>query len=84
MGLHGTADTRRRVGDVILMFTSAENANILREIDEERKKRRRVSTAKKEYLALSQTGQGAPSIGNVAGDEELGDFDTSESSREAL
>lgn len=83
-GLHGTADNRRRVGDVILMFTSIDNWNILQEINEDRKKKRLVATAKKEYLTMSQTRGGAPTIGNVEGSEELGDFDTAEASREAL
>ena len=52
--------------------------------NEDRKKKRRVATAKKEYLTLAQTRGGAPAIGNIEGSEDIGDYDSAEASREAL
>ena len=49
-GLHGKGDSRRVVGDAVLMSCSKENFEILEELKAERKERKRRMNAKKEYL----------------------------------
>ena len=49
-GLHGKGDGRKVVGDAVLMSCSKENFEILEELKEERKARKRKMNAKKEYV----------------------------------
>ncbi len=53
-GLHGKGDGRKVVGDAILVSCSKENFEILEELKEERHKRRRGLSAKKDYIAKSK------------------------------
>lgn len=61
-GLHGKGDSRRVVGDVVLVSTSRENYELLHEIKTERKSRRAQRSGKKEYLAQARTNPDVPVI----------------------
>jgi hypothetical protein len=52
--LHGQGDSRIVVGDAVLVSTSKENFEILEELKEERKARRRSLDAKKEYVRMAK------------------------------
>jgi len=54
LGLHGQGDSRIVVGDAVLMSTSRENYEILEELKEERKERRRRIDAKKDYIRMAK------------------------------
>ena len=53
-GLHGKGDGRKVVGDAILMSCPRENFEVLGELKDERKERRRRMNAKREYVLKSR------------------------------
>lgn len=53
-GLHGTGDTRVRVGDVVLMTISVDDFELLREINA-RTVRQKLGVARKEYHNLTES-----------------------------
>lgn len=52
-GEHETVDNRRRVADVVLMSTSRENLELIREVKDEMKEKK-LKLGKKQYLEQAQ------------------------------